>query len=74
MSARDKGSPHYTAMDIQPWDVIDTWPVEQQIGFHRGNILKYAMRLGHKDEALLEARKIAHYANKLIEILSRQQP
>lgn len=69
--AKQEGSAHYTQMDIQPWDVIDTWPIEQQIGYHRGNVLKYTMRMGSKDERLQEAKKIRHYADKLIEVLER---
>lgn len=68
---RQEGGEHYKQMGVQPWDVIDTWPIEQQIGYHRGNVLKYTMRLGNKDERLQEAKKIRHYADKLIEILER---
>jgi hypothetical protein len=53
--------------------VVDTWPVEQQIGFYRGNALKYLMRMGAKDEALQEIKKAAHYTQKLIEVLSVQR-
>lgn len=69
--ARQEGGKHYVEMKIAPWDVIDTWPIEQQIGYHRGNVLKYTMRLGNKDERLQEAKKIRHYADKLIEVLER---
>ena len=62
---------HYKKMGVEPWDVVDTWPLEQQIGYHRGNLLKYTMRLGHKDEALKEAKKIRDYAEKLIQVLEK---
>lgn len=65
-------SMHYKEMDIEPWDVVDTWPIEQQIGAHRHNLLKYTMRLGSKDERLKEAKKIRDYADKLIEALERE--
>lgn len=70
-SARDiqVGGSHYKAMDVQPWDVIDTWPVEQRIGFYRGNALKYLMRMGTKDENVQEIRKGVHYLQKLAEVL-----
>jgi len=70
-SARDiqVGGNHYKAMDVQPWDVIDTWPVEQRIGFYRGNALKYLRRMGTKDENVQEIRKGAHYLQKLAEVL-----
>ena len=65
------GGEHYKKLGVQPWDVIDTWPTDQQIGYHRGNILKYTMRLGAKDNLLKEAKKIRHYAEKLIEVLEK---
>lgn len=63
------GGTHYIDMSISPWDVVSQWPIEQQIGFYRGNCLKYLMRMGTKDEQLQEAKKMAHYAQKLVEIL-----
>lgn len=72
-TARDiqVGGSHYKDMDVQPWDVIDTWPLEQRIGFYRGNAVKYIMRMGNKDEALQEVQKGAHYLQKLIETLAK---
>lgn len=72
-SARDtqEGGSHYKEAGVQPWDVIDTWPIEQQIGFHRGNALKYVMRMGSKDESVQEIRKGVHYLKKLIEVLEK---
>lgn len=64
------GGDHYTKMKVQPWDVIDSWPVEQQIGFHRGNVLKYLMRMGSKDAQLQEAKKALQYCSKLVEVLN----
>ena len=63
---------HYKEAGVQPWQVIDTWPVEQQIGFHRGNALKYLMRMGSKDERLQEIKKARHYLDKLIEVLEKK--
>lgn len=60
---------HYKDMDIEPWDVIDTWPIEQQVGYHRGNLLKYTMRMGRKDNDIQEIEKARHYAQKLKEVL-----
>jgi hypothetical protein len=63
MKARDKqvGGEHYKSMPIEPWDVIDTWPLEQRIGYYRGGGLKYVMRMGTKDEAPQEIGKGKHY-------------
>lgn len=73
-SARDiqVGGDHYKKAGVQPWHVVDTWPIEQQIGFHRGNALKYVMRMGTKDENLREIRKAAHYLQKLTEVLEQK--
>lgn len=71
--AQQVGGTHYLDMDIEPWDVVDTWPLEQQIGFYRASALKYIMRLGSKDEDLQEAKKAAHYVQKLIEVLTGEQ-
>lgn len=63
------GGDHYVNMGVQPWDVIDTWPLEQQIGYYRGSALKYIMRMGTKDESGQEIRKARHYLDKLTEVL-----
>ena len=67
--ATQVGGNHYADMSIAPWTVVDTWPLEQRLGYYRGNCLKYTMRLGNKDEELQEAGKLAHYAQKLVETL-----
>jgi hypothetical protein len=74
MSANDRqvGGDHYTNMAVEPWDVVATWPIEQQIGFFRGNAVKYLLRVGSKDEPLQEIRKAAHYIEKLIEVLQEE--
>lgn len=72
-SDRQEGGSHYKDMGVQPWDVVDTWPVEQQIGYYRGGGLKYLMRMGSKDESPQEIAKGIHYMEKLLEILKEQQ-
>jgi hypothetical protein len=68
--ARQEGGAHYKEMGVQPWDVVDTWPIDQQIGYYRGGALKYLMRMGSKDESPLEIAKGKHYMEKLLEILN----
>jgi len=63
------GGDHYKKMGVEPWDVVDTWPLEQRIGYYRGGALKYLMRMGSKDESLQEIRKGQHYIQKLLEVL-----
>lgn len=71
MSAKDTqvGGNHYKNMGVQPWDVIDSLPLDQAIGFYRGNAIKYLMRMGTKDERVQELKKARHYLDKLIELL-----
>lgn len=63
-----EGGNHYKRMGVQPWDIYDTWPAEQRIGAYRANCVKYVMRLEDKDSRVLNARKLKHYAQKLVEV------
>ena len=67
------GGDHYKQMGVEPWDVVDTWPLEQQVGYYRGSALKYTMRMGAKDERLKEAGKGLHYLQKLCEVLAADE-
>ena len=68
-SQQQVGGSHYKNMAVQPWDVVDTWPKEQQIGYYRGGALKYLMRMGSKDQSATEVAKGRHYMQKLLEVL-----
>jgi hypothetical protein len=68
-SARQVGGDHYKNMAVEPWDVEDTWPREQRIGYYRGGALKYLMRMGSKDQSPIEIGKGQHYIQKLLEVL-----
>jgi hypothetical protein len=70
---RQVGGDHYKAMGVQPWDVVDTWPRDQRIGYYRGGALKYLMRMGSKDESPIEVAKGQHYIQKLLEVLNEQE-
>ena len=71
-STRQVGGDHYVEMGVQPWDVVDTWPRDQRIGYYRGGALKYLMRMGSKDESPIEVAKGQHYIQKLLEVLQEQ--
>ena len=68
-SKRQVAGVHYKQMGVQPWDVVDTWPLEQRIGYYRGGALKYLMRMGAKDQNAQEIAKGQHYMEKLLEVL-----
>ena len=70
---RQVGGDHYKAMGVEPWDVVDTWPREQRIGYYRGGALKYVMRMGSKDESPIEIAKGQHYIQKLLEVLQEAE-
>ena len=70
---RQVGGDHYKTMGVQPWNVVDTWPIEQRIGYYRGGALKYLMRMGSKDESPMEVAKGQHYIQKLLEVLNEQE-
>ena len=57
-SNRQVAGTHYRDMGVQPWDVIDTWPRDQKIGYYRGGALKYLMRMGAKDESEQEIARM----------------
>jgi len=71
-NAKQVGGDHYKKMGIQTWDIVDTWPLEQRIGFYRGNAMKYLMRMGTKDESIQEIGKGIHYLEKLMEVLKER--
>jgi hypothetical protein len=70
-STKQVGGTHYKEMGIEPWDVVDTWPIEQQIGAYRHGALKYVMRMGSKDASVQEIGKGIHYLEKLLEVLKK---
>lgn len=70
---RQVGGDHYKSMGVQPWDVVDSWPREQRIGYYRGGALKYIMRMGSKDESPVEVAKGQHYIQKLLEVLNESE-
>ncbi len=63
-----EGGNHYKQMAVEPWDIYDSWPAEQRIGAYRANCVKYVLRLEDKDSRVLNARKLKHYATKLVEV------
>ena len=67
-NAVQEGGDHYKKMAVEPWDIYDSWPAEQRIGAYRANCVKYILRLESKDSRVLNARKLKHYASKLVEV------
>ena len=55
------GGTHYKQMPIEPWEVMDAvLTTEEFIGFLKGNVLKYSLRAGRKQDSD-DANKARHY-------------
>ena len=65
--AKNPNSKHYELWeDFEAIDVIKLVLTDEEYkGFLKGNILKYQLRLGKKDEVLKEIEKIEDYKREL---------
>jgi hypothetical protein len=62
--------PHYTTGGIETIDFIEAkLSHEEYIGYLKGNVLKYASRLGHKGDAVTDAGKLNWYTTRLARAL-----
>jgi hypothetical protein len=62
---------HYKDMSMQPWAVMEAVLTHEEfVGFLKGNVIKYAMRQGKKQDSD-DAGKAKHYAMKLLEVLNK---
>lgn len=65
-------SKHYETLNIQPWEIMErNFTTEEFVAYLKGNIIKYTLR--DKGQALTDAEKIKHYAEKLIEVLETKE-
>jgi hypothetical protein len=59
---------HYKQMGIEPWAVMQAVLTPEEFrGYLKGNIIKYAMRQGRKQDSD-DTGKAKHYAQKLGEV------
>lgn len=64
-------SKHYEELKVQPWEIMEkNFTTEEFVAYLKGNIIKYTLR--DKGQALTDAEKIKHYAEKLIEVLEQK--
>jgi hypothetical protein len=64
------GGDHYKQMPMQPWAVMELVLTHAEfVGYLKGNVIKYAMRAGHKPGSD-DAGKAEHYKAKLTEVMS----
>lgn len=65
-------SKHYEELNIQPWEIMErNFTTEEFVAYLKGNIIKYTLR--DKRQALTDAEKIKHYAEKLIEVIEKKE-
>lgn len=65
-------SKHYEELKVQPWEIMEkNFTTEEFVAYLKGNIIKYTLR--DKGQALTDAEKIKHYAEKLIEVLEENK-
>ena len=63
--------PHYMVGGIETIKFIEAKLTREEFaGYLKGNVLKYGSRIGNKGAAVLDAGKLAWYADKLHEVLS----
>lgn len=61
---------HYQKANIQPIEIMQMHlHSEQFIGFLRGNVIKYSLRMGLKDSEVSNAEKACQYAKWLVQAL-----
>lgn len=63
---------HYEILAIEPWKIMErNFTTEEFVAYLKGNIIKYTLR--DKGQALTDAEKIKHYAEKLIEVIEKKE-
>jgi len=66
--SRQVGGSHYKDMPVEPLEVMrQVMTKDEYRGFLKGNIIKYSMRAGHKENAETDADKASHYMDFLKE-------
>lgn len=55
---------HYQILEQQPIEIMQRLMTDEAfLGFCHGNVIKYALRCGHKDEPVKEMEKVRQYAD-----------
>ncbi len=68
--SRDEINPnHYRQGGIEVIDVIEAYA----LGFNLGNVVKYTLRAGKKDDALADLKKARWYLDREIDLLNAER-
>lgn len=67
---------HYNVGSIETFESLKALPFDEQVGFYKGNIIKYIERAGHKNEGeeqytINDLDKAICYCQKLKEVLQK---
>lgn len=67
-------SKHYELwLGFESIEVLEaTLSIDELIGWCKGNILKYRLRIGHKDDPLKEIKKIRTFENYLAYLFTKK--
>lgn len=64
---------HYASCKIQPIAVMQADMTQEEfVGFLKGVLLKYILRMGKKGSAADDARKIYNYSSALVDALNNR--
>ena len=65
------GAKHYQMAGAQPIEIMqNVMTAEEFVGFLRGNIIKYSLRMGRKGNRAVDAGKAAQYAKWMSQALA----
>lgn len=71
----NKEPKHYVGNGLSPMGAFQQGLIskEEYIGFIKGNIIKYVVRAGHKDDAIEDLNKAKHYIDFYINLIEGSQ-
>ena len=65
------GAAHYQIGDKQPIEIMqEVMTTDEFFGYLRGNVIKYSLRMGHKDSKEIDAKKAAQYSKWMAQALA----
>lgn len=65
------GAAHYQIGDKQPIEIMqEVMTTDEFFGYLRGNVIKYSLRMGHKDSKEIDANKAAQYSKWMAQALA----
>jgi len=71
----DEEPDYYAGNGLSPIGAFQQGLISQEeyIGFLKGNIIKYTVRAGHKEDAIKDLEKAKHYIDFYLELLKAKK-